>query len=474
MNGRIRTPPKTNPMLSRWVDAYARKIGQDVTRVRRWVAYMALGGALERAGFHGDGPRFAIKGGVALELRLGARARATRDLDLVVNDSSIDPVAALDTALEESFEGFTFRRREDPHPLPRGGARVEVSVEYAHKGWSRIQVDLTPREGDSTEFEMVEALDLREFFFDFPERLPCLSLYVQAAQKLHAMTLPGRPGRPNERFRDLVDLLLLKELITDFAAFRESCEKVFALRAIHPWPPLIEAHEHWVAPFARMAEEMGLPVKDLHTAVYQARAFLNDVDPRTPLFREVQVPAEISATTWYYLVSASRQPIRLASGKAEALLKGDRQTALSLPASSRRDANGLVLVGIVIILRDQVASWIERVSLVPLALQDDLIGADVAIEPEYWRALATEIQRRTRAPAVARESLAKFLSTQHGSFPFHIGQTMGISARSAHAYFAQFLAQGVGTNTLWDLSRSEVVEVQIASEALAGERVDGI
>lgn len=58
-----RTPPKTPQMLSRWVDGYARRIGEDVARVRRWVAYMALGGALERAGFYGDGPRFTIKGG---------------------------------------------------------------------------------------------------------------------------------------------------------------------------------------------------------------------------------------------------------------------------------------------------------------------------------------------------------------------------------------------------------------------------
>ncbi|HET7464122.1 MAG TPA: nucleotidyl transferase AbiEii/AbiGii toxin family protein [Longimicrobium sp.] len=146
-------------MLSRWVDAYARKIGQDVTRVRRWVAYMALGGALERAGFHGDGPRFIIKGGVALELRLGARARATRDLDLVLDDPGAEPVAALDAALAAGFESFSFRRHGEAHPLPRGGARVDISVEYARKGWSRIQIDLGRREGDSTEFEMVEALD---------------------------------------------------------------------------------------------------------------------------------------------------------------------------------------------------------------------------------------------------------------------------------------------------------------------------
>jgi hypothetical protein len=38
-------------MLSRWADAYARQIGEDVARVRRWISFMALGGALEQAGF---------------------------------------------------------------------------------------------------------------------------------------------------------------------------------------------------------------------------------------------------------------------------------------------------------------------------------------------------------------------------------------------------------------------------------------
>lgn len=93
MSAPTRPVPKSHQMLSRWADGYARQIGEDVARVRRWVAYMALGGALERAGFYGDGPRFIIKGGVALELRLRTRARATRDLDLIVNHPRFSPSA---------------------------------------------------------------------------------------------------------------------------------------------------------------------------------------------------------------------------------------------------------------------------------------------------------------------------------------------------------------------------------------------
>jgi hypothetical protein len=126
-----RTPPKTHQMLSRWADGYARRIGEDVARVRRWIAYMAFGGALERAGFYGDGPRFTIKGGVALELRLRARARATRDLDLIVNHPTAALLDELDAALAASFERFSFRRHGSMRALPRGALRVEVGVQYS-------------------------------------------------------------------------------------------------------------------------------------------------------------------------------------------------------------------------------------------------------------------------------------------------------------------------------------------------------
>src|SRR4051794_2899129 len=154
MSTPARTPPKTHQMLSRWADGYARQIGEDVARVRRWVAYMALGGALERAGFFGDGPRFTIKGGVALELRLRTRARATRDLDLIVNHPSAPLLDELDHALAQRFESFSFRRHGGTHPLPRGALRVEVGVLYGTKAWSRVPIDLSRREG-AVEFDMV-------------------------------------------------------------------------------------------------------------------------------------------------------------------------------------------------------------------------------------------------------------------------------------------------------------------------------
>jgi hypothetical protein len=65
---------------------------------------------------------------------------------------------------------------------------------------------------------------------DRPVELPCLPLRLHIAQKLHGMTLPPRPGKRNERFRDLIDLLLMEELVTDYAGLRGACEPVFHAR----------------------------------------------------------------------------------------------------------------------------------------------------------------------------------------------------------------------------------------------------
>jgi hypothetical protein len=279
MSAPARTPPKTHQMLSRWADGYARRIGEDVARVRRWIAYMALGGALERAGFYGDGPRFTIKGGVALELRLRARARATRDLDLIINHPTAALLDELDAALAASFESFSFRRHGSTRALPGGSRRVEVAVQYGGKSWARIQVDLSRREANVAEFEMVPALHFPDYAFGFPEHLPCLSLYAQAAQKLHGMTRPSTARWTNDRFKDLVDLLLLGELIEDVAAFRSTCERVFTARGTHAWPPPIEAPDSWREPFRVLAEQVALPVTDLDEALFRARHFLETVDP---------------------------------------------------------------------------------------------------------------------------------------------------------------------------------------------------
>ncbi|MGI8547319.1 MAG: hypothetical protein ACR2M1_08285 [Gemmatimonadaceae bacterium] len=97
-----------------------------------------------------------MKGGVALELRLPGRARATDDLDIIVVCDEEDLVTALDTALSaasdstwgtassESYLGCTFTRRPDVHPLGDKGVRVWIQISYRSQRWATVQAERIP------------------------------------------------------------------------------------------------------------------------------------------------------------------------------------------------------------------------------------------------------------------------------------------------------------------------------------------
>lgn len=272
--------PRSVRVLAKWVDAYARERGLTPKRVRDWISYMIVGGRLEGASAVDTGPRFTIKGAVAIEMRLPSKARATKDIDLVVDDlAGTDLTVALRTALEGDYQSFTFRVKGEPYVMPNNSVRVDVALDYRGRSWSTVQIDLSPHEGESTEVELVEALALEPFGLNTPNALPCLALRYHVAQKIHAMTEPARDeNTPNERFRDLVDLLLMRELTSDLEGVQAACVEVFQIRDTHGWPPQLDPPAFWQEPFTKLAEEVELPVSNLEEAVREAQTFIEAID----------------------------------------------------------------------------------------------------------------------------------------------------------------------------------------------------
>lgn len=274
-------PPPSAGVLARYSRAYARELGVGEGRVRAWISYMVLAGLLERSAPVGEssGYRFTVKGGVALELRLRDRARATKDIDVVLHDRDADLARELERATAGGdYQGFTFRRKGEPIYLENGIISMELAVAYRGGAWTTITVDVARAEMGEAEVELVPAIALGDAFgITGPTELPCLPLRLHVAQKLHGMTLPPRPGKRNERFRDLVDLLLLEELVTDHAGVREACEQVFHVRGTHAWPQPLEAPPHWAEPFARLAQDLELPVADMDEAMARVRAFVDRI-----------------------------------------------------------------------------------------------------------------------------------------------------------------------------------------------------
>jgi len=252
--------------------------------VRHWISFMMLGGALDQTARQPGAPKFVVKGGVALELRLLQRARATDDLDVVVVCDEPDLVEAFDAALRVGYGDCTFTRRADVHPLGDKGVRVWVQVAYRTQRWATVQVDLAHPDTVDTEAERVGGIRLERFGLSGPPDVPCLSLRYHIAQKWHGMTRAMPGGKPNDRFRDAVDLLLLRDLVgpAELLAVRQACEETFRARAEHPWPPPVALPAHWELPFAAMATGLDLDVATLADAERVLSGFLGDIERATP------------------------------------------------------------------------------------------------------------------------------------------------------------------------------------------------
>jgi hypothetical protein len=91
--------------------------------------------------------------------------------------------------------------------------------------------------------------------------------------------------RENQRFWDLIDLILLRALIEDLQRVDDACREIFANRGAHPWPPRLHVPESWAEPFARLAAELELPITDVFTAAEGVRDLIASIAAGTPIRR---------------------------------------------------------------------------------------------------------------------------------------------------------------------------------------------
>jgi hypothetical protein len=105
----------------------------------------------------------------------------------------------------------------------------------------------------------------------------CLSTRFQVAQKIHAVT-ERFEDRDNERFRDLIDLLLLREIVEDLSSLRDACIVTFEARGKHGWPTQLSVPDSWAEPYRALAGEMQFPVADVDDAADAVRVFIAAID----------------------------------------------------------------------------------------------------------------------------------------------------------------------------------------------------
>ena len=125
-----------------------------------------------------------------------------------------------------------------------GSRRLDVQLSFAGREWRTLQLEIAKPEADEAELVPV-AVGISDFGLDSPERVACLSLRFQVAQKLHAVT-EQPPDRPNLRFWDLIDLILLEALLDDDPTrVRDAAVSIFETRNTHGWPPELIVPDAW-------------------------------------------------------------------------------------------------------------------------------------------------------------------------------------------------------------------------------------
>jgi hypothetical protein len=249
-----------------------------LARLRKFVAFDRLLARLLSA--EPDG--WVLKGGLALQLRLGQRARTTKDMDIMswhrpmIQHRQLSDAAAVD--LHDWFQ-FSIERSElEPEPLPGGGRRFHVRALLDSRPFETFHVDMGIDDPMIEPVQLLPMPDLLAFAGIAPTLVPCFPVAQQIAEKVHAYTRP-HPSGVSSRVKDLVDILLLAELQPlDGSLLHRSIVATFSAREMHVLPQALPPPpETWVQPFRRMAEETDLAWQKLDDAMLAAQRFIGPV-----------------------------------------------------------------------------------------------------------------------------------------------------------------------------------------------------
>jgi predicted nucleotidyltransferase component of viral defense system len=248
-----------------------------LVNARRRVLFYRLMARMEATA----GDRWILKGGLALELRLPERSRATKDIDLdwqAPADELFD--AVIDVARHDAGDFFAFTVERAGTPPERLGQshRFRVVASLAERPFDSFQLDVGLRRRSVLEVEWLETPNVLAFADVEPPTVAAVALEVQVAEKLHAYTRIYDGDRSSTRVKDLVDLVLVADLLPlDADRLREAVKSTFRMRDTHPIPKLLPTPpDDWWPAFRELARAVGAPA-DIPAAHAGAAALLAPV-----------------------------------------------------------------------------------------------------------------------------------------------------------------------------------------------------
>jgi len=291
--------PVSASVLNTWISQAEGRLGEEAKggRLGWLIASSVAVAAVQRAIDADSRQLFLLKGGTLLQHRLNATARSTKDVDGLIRGDMDAFLLALESVLAEPWGPLTLRRGEveviDVPTKIIKPRRFDIILELRGVTWRRVQFEVSPDEaGIGAEQEAVEPLPLGGFGLPDPDALIGIAMRFQIAQKLHAVSDPHEPPDSiNDRARDVVDLLLLRDLAIatgspTLTQIRGAGVAVFEARAAEAaelgwptraWPPVVVAQPHWGDDFTRAAGS-GCIESSLETAVGVVNAWISEID----------------------------------------------------------------------------------------------------------------------------------------------------------------------------------------------------
>lgn len=241
--------------------ALSRDGGLSLVRLRKSIAFDRLLARL----FAVAPDRWVLKGGLALDYRLGAKARTTMDVDLAAagdeDAATADLLVTGELDLDDHFS-FTIERTAKLDQLVEGSAlRYHVRADLAGRLFEAFALDVGFDFPAGWEPETLHGPALLAFAGIELVEAPSLPLALQIAEKVHAYTRGyGHSGVASTRVKDLVDLALIASAAPVNAdQLGRALRETFGQRGHHELPgALPPPPAEWRVPYARMALEVGL------------------------------------------------------------------------------------------------------------------------------------------------------------------------------------------------------------------------
>jgi len=226
---------------------------------------------------------WVLKGGFALQLRIGDRSRTTKDIDLLLRVRPEESHAFLrNSGSLELGDWFQFEVAipyDNMEGDQKGILRFPVRALLDGRTFEEFHVDVGF--GDPI-FEPIEKLEAPGNLLDFaeipPAVIPCYPLTQQIAEKVHAYTKPRPSGEPS-RVRDIIDILLIAELGKIKSSYLlQALHSTFEAKGTHPLPNrLPDPPSSWASPFRKLAKELDLHWNTLDKATEAAHLFLDPI-----------------------------------------------------------------------------------------------------------------------------------------------------------------------------------------------------